>query len=41
MLEQLQLLIYDEEQVRYLAIGESVAAAFKTGLALKKDIDSK
>lgn len=36
VLEKLQPLIYDEEQVRYLRIGEKVADAFKTGLDMKK-----
>lgn len=35
-LEKLKPIIYDEEQVRYLSVGEKVADAFGTGAALKK-----
>lgn len=38
VLEKLQPLIYDEEQLRYLGIGEKIADAFKTGIQLKKTI---
>lgn len=36
VLEELQPLIYDEEQMRYLDIGEKVADAFKNGIEMKK-----
>lgn len=36
VLEKLQPLIYDEEQLRYLQVGDKVANAFKTGLEMKK-----
>lgn len=36
VLEKLQPLIYDEEQLRYLCIGEKVADAFKNGIEMKK-----
>lgn len=36
VLEKLQPLIYDEEQMRYLGIGEKVADAFKNGIEMKK-----
>ncbi|MBQ9041926.1 MAG: flavin reductase family protein [Eggerthellaceae bacterium] len=36
LLEKLQPLIYDEEQLRYLSIGEKLADAFRTGAELKK-----
>lgn len=38
-LEKLKPIIYDEEQVRYLSVGEKVADAFKTGAALKKRLE--
>ena len=38
MLEKLNPIIYDEEQFRYLNIGEKVADAFKTGIALKQSL---
>ena len=37
-LKKLKPIIYDEEQVRYLSVGEKVADAFKTGIELKKTI---
>ena len=36
VLEKLQPLIYDEEQFRYLGIGDPVAGAFKTGAEMRK-----
>lgn len=38
VLEKLNPLIYDEEQVRYLKIGDTVADAFKTGAEFKKSL---
>ncbi len=35
-LEKLKPIIYDEENWRYLAVGEKAADAFKCGLAFKK-----
>lgn len=37
-LEKLKPLIYDEEQYRYLSVGEKVADAFKLGAKLRKRI---
>ena len=39
VLEKLQPIIYDEEAVRYLSIGDKVADAFKTGIKLKKSLE--
>lgn len=39
VLERLQPLIYDEEQVRYLGIGEKIADAFKLGAEMKRSLD--
>lgn len=39
LLEKLNPIIYDEEQFRYLSIGEKVADAFKTGMNLKKELN--
>ena len=36
VLEKLQPLIYDEEQLRYLSVGGSIADAFRTGAELEK-----
>ncbi|MBP3866847.1 MAG: flavin reductase family protein [Eggerthellaceae bacterium] len=36
LLEELRPIIYDEEQLRYLSLGEKVADAFRTGAELKK-----
>ena len=33
-LRKLKPIIYDEEQVQYLAVGEKVADAFRTGMEL-------
>jgi len=38
VLEKLKPLIYDEEQLRYLGIGEPVADAFRTGMEVKRTI---
>lgn len=32
-------IIYDEEQVQYLSVGEKVADAFRTGMELKKELE--
>ena len=34
-------LIYDEDQVQYLAVGEKVADAFRTGMEMKKQLEEK
>lgn len=41
VLEKLQPLIYDEEQVRYLSVGEKVSDAFRPGAALKRRLDEE
>ena len=38
-LDKLKPIIYDEEQVRYLSVGNKVADAFRTGMELKKALD--
>ena len=38
VLEKLKPIIYDEEQVRYLAVGEMVTDAFKPGTEIKKTL---
>ena len=38
VLEKLDPLIYDEEQGRYLSLGNKVADAFRTGMELKKSL---
>ena len=38
-LSKLKPIIYDEKQVQYLAVGEKVADAFRTGMELKKCFD--
>ena len=40
-LEKLQPIIYDEEQFRYLSVGEKVADAFRTGAELKRLLSGK
>lgn len=40
-LEKLRPIIYDEEQVRYLSIGEKIANAFRTGIEFKKALEDK
>ena len=37
VLEKLRPVIYDEEQVRYLSIGEKVADAFRSGMEIKQE----
>jgi len=37
-LAKLKPIIYDEEQARYLSVGEKIADAFRTGMELKKKI---
>ncbi len=41
VLEKLQPIIYDEEEGAYLGIGDKVADAFRTGLALKKSLEEE
>ena len=41
ILEKLRPIIYDEEQLRYLSLGEKVADAFRTGAELKKRLGGK
>lgn len=41
VLEKLKPIIYDEEQVRYLAVGEVVSDAFKPGAERKKSLSQK
>lgn len=38
-LSKLKPIIYDEEQVQYLSVGEKVSDAFKVGMELKKTFD--
>ncbi len=38
---KLKPIIYDEEQVQYLSVGERLADAFRPGMALKKSFDEK
>lgn len=38
-LARLRPIIYDEEQVQYLSIGEKVSDAFRVGMELKKSFD--
>ena len=38
VLEKLKPIIYDEEQGRYLSVGEPIAETFRTGIALKKSM---
>ena len=39
-LSKLQPIIYDEEQLRYLKVGEKVADAFRPGMEMKKGMES-
>ena len=41
VLEKLDPLIYDEEQFRYLGLGEVISDAFKPGAAMKKSFNEK
>ena len=36
VLEKLQPLIYDEEQFRYLSVGQEISQAFRPGAEMKK-----
>ena len=38
-LEKLRPLIYDEEQIRYLSVGEKVSDAFRPGAELKRHLE--
>ena len=38
-IKKLNPIIYDEEQVQYLSVGEKLADAFRTGMELKKTLD--
>ena len=40
-LSRLKTIIYDEEQVQYLSIGNKVADAFRPGMELKKSFGSE
>lgn len=39
VLDKLKPIIYNEEEVSYMSVGEKVADAFKTGMQFKKKID--
>ena len=39
VLSKLRPIIYDEEQVQYLSVGDKIADAFKTGTELRKILD--
>ena len=41
ILEKLRPIIYDEEQVRYLTLGDKIADAFKTGVAFRQALEDK
>jgi len=41
LLEKLRPILYDEEQVRYLALGEKVSDAFRPGMEMKKSLGGK
>lgn len=41
VLEKLKPLIYDEEQLRYLCLGNTAGLAFQNGIELKKKIDRR
>ncbi len=41
LLEKLNPIIYDEEQFRYLSVGEKIADAFKIGANLKKTLNGE
>ena len=41
VLEKLRPIIYDEEQTRYLSLGDKIADAFKTGIAFKNTLEDK
>ena len=39
VLERLKPIIYNEEEVSYMSVGEKLADAFKTGMQFKKQLD--
>jgi flavin reductase (DIM6/NTAB) family NADH-FMN oxidoreductase RutF len=39
VLDKLKPIIYNEEEVEYMSVGEKLADAFKTGLQFKKELD--
>ena len=39
VLNKLKPIIYNEEEVSYMSVGEKVADAFKTGMQFKKELD--
>ena len=41
LLEKLRPILYDEEQVQYLALGEKVLDAFRPGMEMKKSLEEK
>lgn len=41
VLEKLKPIIYDEEQVRYLSVGETITDAFKTGMDIRKSLTER
>ena len=41
VMEKLRPIICDEEQTRCLSLGDKIADAFKTGMALKKTLEDK
>ena len=41
VLERLNPIIYDEEQRRYLSVGEKIADAFRPGLEIKKKLEEE
>lgn len=41
VIEKLQPVIYDEEQVRYLSIGEKISDAFRPGMRMKQEFDGE
>ncbi len=41
ILEKLRPIIYDEEQVRYLTLGDKIVDAFKTGVTFRQALEDK
>ena len=39
MINKLKPIIYNEEEVSYMSVGEKLADAFKTGMQFKKKLD--
>lgn len=39
MINKLKPIIYNEEEVEYMSVGEKLADAFKTGMQFKKQLD--